>query len=80
MTVPADDIAALSFEAALARLEKIVHTLEAGDASLEDSIALYTQGQALKAHCEDKLAGATARIEAIQVGADGAPTTTAFDA
>jgi exodeoxyribonuclease VII small subunit len=79
MTLP-DDLAALSFEAALARLEKIVHTLEAGDASLEDSIALYTEGQALKAHCETKLAGATARIEAIQIGADGAAKTTTFDA
>ncbi|MGI4878102.1 MAG: exodeoxyribonuclease VII small subunit [Janthinobacterium lividum] len=69
-TVP-DDLTVLSFEAALARLEKIVHRLEAGDAALEESIDLYTEGQRLKAHCEAKLAGATARIEAIQVGADG---------
>ncbi len=61
----------LSFEAALKRLEAIVHSLEAGDTPLEASIDLYTEGQALKAHCETKLAGATARIEAIQLGADG---------
>jgi exodeoxyribonuclease VII small subunit len=60
------DPAQLSFEAALKQLETIVHRLESGDASLEDSIDLYTQGQALKAHCEKKLADATARIEAIQ--------------
>ena len=42
-----------------------------GDATLEESIDLYTDGQRLKKHCEDKLAGATARIEAIVVGADG---------
>jgi exodeoxyribonuclease VII small subunit len=60
------DPAQLSFEAALKQLETIVHRLESGDASLEDSINLYTQGQALKAHCEKKLADATARIEAIQ--------------
>lgn len=61
----------LSFEAALKRLETIVHSLEAGDTPLEASIDLYTEGQKLKAHCETKLAGATARIEAIQLGADG---------
>lgn len=64
-------IESLSFEAALKRLETIVHSLEAGDTPLEESITLYTEGQALKAHCETKLAGATARIEAIQLGADG---------
>lgn len=74
---PAD----LSFEDALARLEKIVQQLEAGDAPLEASIDLYTEGQALKKICEDKLAGATARIEAIQMNADGAATgTRPFDA
>ncbi len=61
----------LSFEAALKRLEAIVQGLEAGDTPLETSIDLYTEGQKLKAHCETKLAGATARIEAIQLGADG---------
>jgi exodeoxyribonuclease VII small subunit len=66
-----DDVSPLSFEIALARLEKIVHRLEAGDATLEESIDLYTDGQRLKTHCEAKLAGATARIEAIVVGTDG---------
>jgi exodeoxyribonuclease VII small subunit len=60
------ELAALSFEDALKRLEKIVHALEGGEASLEESIRLYTEGQGLKAHCEDKLKDATARIEAIQ--------------
>jgi len=72
---------AVSFEVALARLEKIVHQLEAGDATLEESIDLYSEGQRLKAQCEAKLAGATARIEAIVVGAGGnAVGTTPFDA
>ena len=61
----------LSYEDALARLEKIVQQLEAGDAALEASIDLYTEGQRLKGICETKLAGATARIEAIQQNADG---------
>lgn len=78
---PVPDAPALSFEVALARLEKIVHRLEAGDATLEESIDLYTEGQRLKQQCENKLAGATARIEAIVVGSDGrAAGTTPFDA
>lgn len=60
------DLAALSFEDALKRLEAIVQRLESGDASLEDSITLYTEGQTLKAHCDTKLKDATMRIEAIQ--------------
>jgi len=59
-------LAALSFEDALKRLESIVQRLESGEASLEDSITLYTEGQSLKAHCEAKLQAATTRIEAIQ--------------
>ena len=52
---------ALSFEDALKRLEAIVQRLEGGEASLEDSITLYTEGQALKAHCETKLKSARDR-------------------
>ncbi len=74
-------IAALSFEAALEQLEGIVHRLEAGEASLEDSIALYTRGTLLKQHCETKLKDAQARIEKLQIGADGTPqSAVAFDA
>lgn len=81
MTAASDDLAALSFETALKRLEDIVRQLEAGEASLEDSIDLYTEGERLKAHCEAKLKGASARIEAIRLGSDGKPTGTApFDA
>ena len=75
------ELATLSFEDALKRLEAIVHRLESGEASLEDSISLYTEGQALKAHCELKLADANARIEAIQQNDAGvAVGTRPFDA
>jgi exodeoxyribonuclease VII small subunit len=75
------DLAALSFEDALKRLEAIVQRLESGDASLEDSITLYTEGQTLKAHCDAKLKDATMRIEAIQQNDAGdAIGTRPFDA
>jgi exodeoxyribonuclease VII small subunit len=76
-----DPLASLSFEDALKRLETIVQKLEGGSASLEDSIALYTEGQKLKAHCEARLSEASARIEAIQQNDAGeAIATKPFDA
>ena len=50
MPVP-DDIAQLSFEAALEELERIVAELESGRAELERSIQVYERGAALTAHC-----------------------------
>jgi exodeoxyribonuclease VII small subunit len=64
-------ITALPFEKALAELEEIVKRLERGDVPLEDSIAIYERGEALKKHCEALLAKATARIEKITIGPDG---------
>lgn len=67
----AADIAGLSFEEALAELEKIVAELESGKAPLERSIEVYERGAALKAHCEKKLEAARLRVEKIVVGANG---------
>ena len=76
----ADDLTALSFEDALKRLETIVQRLESGDESLDSSIKLYTEGDALKLQCERRLKDAQARIEKISLGSDGTPTgTTPFD-
>ena len=67
----ADDIAPLSFEAALAELERIVAELESGQAELERSIQVYERGAALKAHCEEKLKQAQLRVEKIIIGPAG---------
>lgn len=69
----ADDIKDMNFEAALAELETIVRTLEQGSAPLDESIALYQRGDALKRHCEARLKSAQERIEQIALGADGQP-------
>jgi exodeoxyribonuclease VII small subunit len=69
----ASAVGTLSFEAALRELEGIVARLEQGQVDLEDSIALYERGQALKAHCESKLKAAESRLEKIVLG-DGGPT------
>lgn len=68
---PTTEIAALSFEDALAQLEKIVSELESGRAPLEKSIELYERGAALKAHCETRLEAARLRVEKIVVGKSG---------
>ena len=69
----AEEINKLSFEAALARLEEIVRTLEKGEAPLDQSISLYQEGDLLKRHCEARLKDAQARIEQIALGSDGKP-------
>jgi exodeoxyribonuclease VII small subunit len=66
----------LSFEEALAQLEKIVGQLESGNAALESSIELYERGTALKAHCEARLKAAEARIEKIALSSTGEPSGT----
>ncbi|MBO6782059.1 MAG: exodeoxyribonuclease VII small subunit [Alphaproteobacteria bacterium] len=73
------DIAALSFEDALAQLEDIVRSLEGGDSALDDAIAAYERGAALKRHCESKLRQAQARVEKISLGADGQPEASPAD-
>jgi exodeoxyribonuclease VII small subunit len=67
------NIAELSFEDALKRLEAIVHRLESGEASLEESIELYGEGDRLRKQCEARLQAAQARIEKITLGPDGRP-------
>jgi exodeoxyribonuclease VII small subunit len=66
-----DEIASLSFEQALAELERIVAELESGKTDLEQSIGAYERGARLKAHCETKLKEAQLRVEKIVIGSAG---------
>ena len=63
----------MTFEVAMAELERVVSRLETGDVALEDAITLYERGAALRAHCEARLKAAEAKVEAITLGADGQP-------
>ncbi len=69
----------LTFEDALKELEQVVHLLESGAASLEDSIDLYARGAELRRHCEDKLKAAEERVAQIVQGPDGTVTTKPLD-
>lgn len=71
-----NDIEAMTFEAAMAELEKVVRDLESGNVELDKSIALYERGTALKVHCEEKLRQAEERVEKITLGEGGQPVGT----
>ena len=67
----AEQVGGLSFEDALAEMERIVRGLEGGQQKLEDAITAYERGAVLRRHCEGKLAEAEARVQAIVERADG---------
>ena len=66
----------MTFEAAMAELEKVLNQLERGDVALDESIALYERGAALKARCETKLKEAEEKVAAITLDGEGNPTGT----
>ena len=74
------DVGNLSFEVALKELEQIVAKLERGDVPLEESIAIYERGEALKKRCEALLAQAEERVEKIRASDGRAIGTEPFDA
>ena len=70
------DVGQLSFERAIEELESIVKRLEDGKVPLEESVAIYERGEALKRRCEDLLRQAEARVQKITLDASGNPTGT----
>ena len=65
------DVKQLSFERAIEELETIVKRLEDGKVPLEESVAIYERGEALKRRCEELLRQAEARVEKITTDASG---------
>ena len=73
------DAQGMSFEQALAELERIVQDLERGQLDLEAAIQAYERGTALKEHCQRKLQEAQLRVEKITLGPDGSARTEPMD-
>ncbi len=71
--IPVDE---MSFEEAMTALEQVVERLDRGDVPLEDSIALYERGAALKARCEAKLKEAEEKVAKLTLNSDGQPVGT----
>ncbi len=69
----------MSFEQQLERLEEIVAVLEAGDASLADSLKLFEEGTKLIGACTKQLDQAEQQIVKLMKGADGAPVEVPFE-
>ena len=67
----ATKIAKMTFEDALAELEDIIRVLEAGNTNLNDAIAAFERGTALKRHCDDKLRDAQEKISRIKLDETG---------
>ena len=73
------NLARISFEDALHELEEIVKSLERGDVSLDDAIAAFERGTALKAHCQKRLEEARMKVEQIKLPEEGKPPSKAND-
>lgn len=56
----------VSYEKAREELTKVVEQLEAGSATLEDSLKLWERGEELAKICQGLLDGAKAKIEKIE--------------
>ena len=61
------DVKKMPFERAIEELESIVKRLE-------ESVAIYERGEALKKRCQELLRQAEARVEKITLDANGKPT------
>ena len=60
------DVATLGYEQARDELVAVVARLEAGAASLEESLALWERGEALATRCQEWLDGARERLSAVR--------------
>ena len=69
----------ISFEAALARLDEIVKTLERGQAPLDESLALFEEGTKLLGACGKQLDEAEQKVVRLMKGPDGKPAEMPFD-
>jgi exodeoxyribonuclease VII small subunit len=69
--VDSDKTAKLSFEAALAKLETIVDSMESGEVPLAELLAKYEEGSKLLKVCEGRLKEAELKIEKLKKGKDG---------
>ena len=70
------DVRKLTFERAIEARETIVKRLEDGKVPLEESVAIYERGEALKRRCDELLRQAEARVDKITTDSTGQVTGT----
>lgn len=64
-------VAEMGFEAARDELIQVVRMLESGGQDLDTSLTMWERGEELAARCEEHLAGARKRIDAVLAEKDG---------
>ena len=74
--LPIDD---LPFEKALAELDETVRQLEAGELSLDESLALFERGQLLSTRCQHLLQAAELKVQQLAPKAGGGYELQPFD-
>lgn len=62
---PNADLEAMTYEQARDELTKVLNQLEAGSVTLDQSMALWERGEVLAQKCEQWLAGARAKLDAV---------------
>jgi exodeoxyribonuclease VII small subunit len=77
--VDPDKTAKLSFEAALAKLETIVDSMESGEVPLAELLAKYEEGTKLLKVCESRLKDAELKIEKLKKAKDGSAAFEPFE-
>jgi len=66
MSNPSGELGKLTFEAAVAELEKLVARMESGDLSLEQALAAHKRGLELARYCQDKLQSAQQQVKVLE--------------
>ena len=66
----ADELTEVSFESALEELESLVEKMEAGELSLEDSLAAFERGVKLTRHCQSSLKAAELKVKVLTESGD----------
>ena len=60
-----DELVDVDFESALAELETLVEKMEAGELSLEASLAAFERGVKLTRHCQQALTEAELKVKVL---------------
>ena len=68
----------VSFEDAMKRLDEIVMQMEQGNATLDESLAMFEEGTALVNFCSKKLDDAELKVVRLMKGDDGEPVEMEF--
>lgn len=69
----------LNFEEAMGRLEEIVTAMEQGEAPLEESLALFSEGAKLVKQCASMLDKAEQQVTKLTKSGDGIPKEVPFE-